>query len=50
MGAVPGLGRVKKKIDEREDEEDSYTADEVPPSAPDRKVPPVDAAAGARML
>ncbi len=50
MGAVPGLGRVKKKIDEREDEEVSYTADETPPSAPDRKVPPMDAAVGDRAL
>ncbi len=37
LGAVPGLGRVKKKIDERQDQDDNYTADETPPSAPDRQ-------------
>ena len=37
LGAVPGLGRVKKKLDERPDQERDYTADETPPSAPDRQ-------------
>jgi hypothetical protein len=36
LGAVPGLGRVKKKIEERQELEDNYRADEIPPSAPNR--------------
>ncbi len=37
LGAVPGLGRVKRKIEEQQDREDDLRADEEPPSAPDRK-------------
>jgi len=37
LGAVPGLSRVKKKLEERPDQEREYTADEIPPSAPDRQ-------------
>ena len=41
LGAVPGLGRIKKKIEERQEQEDDYRAAEAPPSAPDRaEVPP----------
>lgn len=36
LGAVPGLGRIKKKIEERQDHEDAYRADETPPPAPNR--------------
>ena len=39
IGSVPGLGRVKKKIDENQDTQDDYRADEEPPSAPDRRKP-----------
>ncbi len=40
LGAIPGLGRIKKKIEERQDQEAEYRADEVPPSAPDRQSNP----------
>lgn len=42
MSGLPGLGRVKKRIEERQAQEDAensakhYTAEEVPPSAPAR--------------
>ena len=36
IGSVPGLGRVKKRIEERQQDVDDYRADEVPPTAPDR--------------
>jgi hypothetical protein len=36
IGAVPGLGRVKKRIEERQQEADDYRAEEAPPAAPDR--------------
>lgn len=36
IGSVPGLGRVKRKIEEKQEEQDAYRADEVPPSSPDR--------------
>ena len=36
LGAIPGLGRMKKQIDERQERDDSYRADEEPPGAPDR--------------
>jgi hypothetical protein len=39
IGAVPGLGRIKRKVEEKqatEDEHAQHRADEVPPSAPDR--------------
>lgn len=36
IGAVPGLGRVKKRIEERQQDQDDYRADEEPPAAPDR--------------
>lgn len=35
LGAIPGLGRVKRKIEEQQDEDD-LRADETPPPAPDR--------------
>jgi hypothetical protein len=42
LGSVPGLGRVKKRIEERQDQEDEaradeYRANETPPAAPDRQ-------------
>lgn len=37
LAAVPGFGWAKRKLDEQEDQEDSYRADEEPPSAPDRR-------------
>ena len=39
LGALPGLGRVKRKIEERQEAEDTteaHRADEVPQAAPDR--------------
>lgn len=36
IGSVPGLGRVRKRIEERQQEVDDYRANEVPPAAPDR--------------
>lgn len=36
IGSVPGLGRVKKRIEERQQDQDEYRADEEPRSAPDR--------------
>jgi hypothetical protein len=36
LGAIPGLGRIKKQIDERQEQDDAYRADAEPPSAPDR--------------
>ncbi|SDP44737.1 hypothetical protein SAMN04515671_4271 [Nakamurella panacisegetis] len=39
LGALPGLGRIKKKIEERQEFEDNYRADEEPPSSPDRPAP-----------
>ncbi len=46
LGSVPGLGRVKRKIDERQDPLDDYSADEIPPSSPDRQGPPAGPAPG----
>ncbi len=43
IGAVPGLGRVKKRIEERQQEQDDYRAEEQPPPSPDRG--PTDPAA-----
>lgn len=37
IGSVPGLGRVKRKIEEKQDAEDEYRADEIPATSPDRK-------------
>lgn len=42
LAAVPGLGRVKRRIEERQEQEDeaqsdAYRADEVPPAAPHRQ-------------
>jgi hypothetical protein len=42
LGSVPGMGRVKKRIEDRQEDEDAdradeYLADETPPSAPDRR-------------
>ncbi len=37
LGAVPGLGRIKKKIEERQEQEDDYRAMEAPPAAPARQ-------------
>lgn len=36
LAAVPGFGWAKRKLDEQEDQEAAYRADEEPPSAPDR--------------
>jgi ABC-type transporter Mla subunit MlaD len=36
LSAIPGLGRIKKQIDERQEQDDAYRADAEPPSAPDR--------------
>ena len=38
IGSVPGLGRIKKRVQKAQADEDgeSYRADEVPPSSPDR--------------
>lgn len=38
LAGLPGLGRIKRKVDERQADEDAYRADEEPPSAPDRGV------------
>lgn len=35
--AVPGFGRVKRKVEEQQADQDTYRADEEPPSAPDRR-------------
>lgn len=37
LGAVPGLGRIKKKIEERQEQDDEHRADEIPPPAPARQ-------------
>ncbi|MBA2700003.1 MAG: hypothetical protein H0U61_14770 [Nocardioidaceae bacterium] len=37
LGAIPGLGRVKRKIEEDQDLEDDLRARETPPPAPARK-------------
>ena len=37
IGSVPGLGRVKKKIEEKQDSQDEYRAQEEPAAAPDRR-------------
>lgn len=47
IGSVPGLGRVKKKIEDNQELQDDYRAEEEPATAPDRRVRPassVDAA------
>ncbi len=36
LGALPGLGRVKRRIEEKQDLEDELRAAEDPPAAPDR--------------
>jgi ABC-type transporter Mla subunit MlaD len=39
LGAVPGLGRVKRRIEDEQDNGESareYTAEEAPPASPDR--------------
>jgi ABC-type transporter Mla subunit MlaD len=36
LGALPGLGRVKRRIGEEKVESDAYRANEEPPAAPDR--------------
>jgi ABC-type transporter Mla subunit MlaD len=38
LGSVPGLGRIKKRVQKAQADEDgeSYRADEAPPSSPDR--------------
>jgi len=43
LGSVPGMGKVKKRIEDRQDDEDAardggYRAAEAPPDAPDRKL------------
>jgi hypothetical protein len=37
ISSVPGLGRVKKKIEEQQDAQDEYRATEEPQAAPDRR-------------
>lgn len=37
LGAIPGLGRIKRKIEDQQDLEDDLRAEETPPPAPDRK-------------
>ncbi len=37
IGSLPGLGRMKRKIEENQDRQDDYRAMEEPPAAPDRK-------------
>lgn len=37
LGAVPGLGRVKRRIEENQDLEDNIRASETPPPAPARR-------------
>ncbi|MET3803384.1 ABC-type transporter Mla subunit MlaD [Nakamurella sp. UYEF19] len=42
LGAVPGLGRIKKRIEERQEQEDEaradeYRANEIPPAEPARQ-------------
>ncbi len=36
LAGIPGFGRVKRKLDEQQADEDAYRADEQPPSSPDR--------------
>jgi hypothetical protein len=36
LGAVPGLGRIKQRVEEQQAHEDDYRADEEPPSRPSR--------------
>lgn len=36
LAGVPGLGRLKRRAEEQQNLEDSYRAEEEPPSAPDR--------------
>ncbi len=36
LGALPGLGRIRKRVEEQQRQEDEYRAGEEPPSAPDR--------------
>lgn len=36
LGALPGLGRIRKRVEEQQRQEDEYRADEEPPSAPNR--------------
>lgn len=37
IGSVPGLGRVKKKMDEKQESQDDYRAQEEPAAAPERQ-------------
>ena len=37
IGSVPGLGRVKRKIEEDQDSADEYRATEEPRAAPERR-------------
>lgn len=39
LGSLPGLGRVKRRIEERQESEDDHLADEAPAAAPDRQTP-----------
>lgn len=36
LAGLPGLGRIKRRVEEEQDREDAYRADEEPPAAPDR--------------
>ena len=44
IGAVPGLGRVKRNIEEKQAMQDGYRAAEEPQAAPDRRSHHADAA------
>jgi hypothetical protein len=36
LGAIPGLGRIRKQFEEQQERDNEYRAGEEPPSAPDR--------------
>jgi ABC-type transporter Mla subunit MlaD len=36
LAGLPGLGRIKRKVDDQQAAQDNYRADEEPPSSPDR--------------
>lgn len=39
IGSVPGLRGIKRRVEDKQNEEDAYRADEEPPAAPQRKHP-----------
>lgn len=38
LAGLPGLGRIKRKVEEKQADQDAYRATEEPPAAPDRGV------------